>query len=129
MAFLNLKRNKKDDASPSKKGAAKEKKANAKESGSVTFYSGSKDIILRPRITEKASQIAENNTYTFDVSAFANKKNIKQEINRIYKVTPISVNITKVPAKAIFSRGKAGVKKGGRKAYVTLKKGDRIEFV
>ncbi len=128
MAFLNLKRNKKDEAHPPKKKAVKEVKVASKESEAKSHYS-SKEIIIRPRITEKASQISEKNTYTFDISAFANKRNVKEEISRIYKVTPIAVNITKVPPKAVFVRGKAGVKKGGRKAYVTLKKGDRIEFV
>lgn len=87
-------------------------------------------IIKKPRITEKSGIQAENlGVYTFEVTAFANKKNIAKAIKEIYKVTPVKVNITKLPAKKIMSRGKAGMKSGVKKAVVYLKEGEKIEFV
>ncbi|MEK7219307.1 MAG: 50S ribosomal protein L23 [Patescibacteria group bacterium] len=86
-------------------------------------------IIKNPRVTEKASFSQEQNVYTFDVSASANKTEIKKIIFALYKVKPIKVNVLSVPKKNIMSKGKAGVKGGGRKALVYLKKGDKIEFI
>ena len=82
-----------------------------------------------PRVTEKASFAAEQNVYTFDISDSANKTEIKKAIFALYKVRPIKVNVLNVPKKHIMSKGKAGVRGGGRKALVYLKKGDKIEFI
>lgn len=86
-------------------------------------------IITNPRITEKASFAQEQNVYTFDISASANKTEIKKAIFTLYKVKPVKVNVLGIPYKHTFSRGKAGTRGGGRKALVYLKKGDKIEFV
>jgi large subunit ribosomal protein L23 len=87
-------------------------------------------IIKKPRITEKSGIQAETlGAYTFEVTASANKKNIVKAIKEIYKVTPIKVNITKLPAKKVMSRGKLGMKTGVKKAVVYLKEGEKIEFV
>ena len=88
-----------------------------------------KTIIKNPRITEKASFAQEQNVYTFNISAGANKTEIKKAIFALYKVKPIRVNVLSVPKKSIMSKGKAGVRGGGRKALVYLKTGDKIEFV
>jgi large subunit ribosomal protein L23 len=87
-------------------------------------------IIKKPRITEKSGIQAEAlGVYTFEVTDKANKKNISKAIIELYKVTPVKVNITKLPSKKVFSRGKVGRKSGVKKAVVYLKKGDKIEFV
>ena len=87
-------------------------------------------IIKKPRITEKSGIQAEAlGVYTFEVTDKANKKNIAKAIKELYKVTPVKVNITNLPAKKVFSRGKVGRKSGVKKAIVYLKKGDKIEFV
>jgi large subunit ribosomal protein L23 len=86
-------------------------------------------IIKNPRVTEKASYSAEQNVYTFDITSSANKSEIKKAIFSLYKVKPVKVNVLSVPRKNIMSKGKAGVKGGGRKALVYLKKGDTIELV
>lgn len=88
-----------------------------------------KTIIKNPRITEKASFAAEQNVYTFDVTKDANKTEIKKAIFALYKVKPVKVNVLPVPYKQTFSKGKAGVRGGGHKALVYLKKGDKIEFI
>ena len=86
-------------------------------------------ILLNPRITEKASDMAERNVYVFDVSPRANKVLVKEAIKSIYNVDAVKVNITKVPSKTVFSRGRKGVKTGGKKAIVFLKEGDSIEVI
>ena len=86
-------------------------------------------IIKNPRITEKASMSSEQNVYTFDIAQSANKTEIKKAIFSLYKVHPVKVNVLSIPKKATMSKGKAGVRGGGRKALVYLKKGDKIEFV
>ena len=80
-------------------------------------------------MTEKASFAQEQNIYTFDISEGANKTEIKKAIFALYKVKPIKVNVLSVPKKSIMSKGKMGVRGGGRKALVYLKVGDKIEFV
>jgi large subunit ribosomal protein L23 len=92
-----------------------------------------KDLIIKtiknPRITEKASNAFEKNVYTFNVEESANKEEIKKAIFSLYKVKPVKVNILHVPHKNIISKGKKGVKAGGKKAVVYLKEGDKIEFI
>ena len=86
------------------------------------------DVIKRPRITEKAAIASEKGTYVFEVTEKATKAAIKAAVKELYKVTPISVNIAKNPATTKFFRGKKGTQSGVVKAYVTLKKGDKIEL-
>lgn len=89
-------------------------------------------VLRKPRITEKGAIISgTSNVYPFDISVDATKKDIIEAIKMIYKVTPVKVAVLTVPTKIVVSRrnGKKGTKGGGRKAYVYLKKGDKIEFV
>ena len=86
-------------------------------------------VLMKPRITEKASVKVESNVYTFEVSKEATKNKVAGAVKEIYKVSPVKVAIVNIPSKKVFVRGKSGVKKGGRKAYVYLKEGDKIEFV
>lgn len=91
------------------------------------------DIILKTiknqRVTEKVSNLLEQNVYTFNVAKSANKKEVKKAIFSLYKVTPVKINILPIPYKTIMSKGKKGVRGGGKKAIVYLKKGDKIEFI
>lgn len=86
-------------------------------------------IIIRPRITEKASMSAEiQNAYVFEVSKDANKNNLSKAIKELYKVTPEKINIVRLPAKKVLSRGKVGRTNSVKKAYVYLKKGEKIDI-
>jgi large subunit ribosomal protein L23 len=85
------------------------------------------DIILRPRITEKASFVTKNNVYSFEIASDTTKKQVSEAVKAFYKITPVKINIVKNPSKEIFVRGKKGVKQGVKKAYVYLKEGDKIE--
>ncbi|PIP87128.1 50S ribosomal protein L23 [Candidatus Campbellbacteria bacterium CG22_combo_CG10-13_8_21_14_all_36_13] len=90
-----------------------------------------KSFLIRPRITEKATDLQmSNNVYTFDVIKDANKKEIEKAIHALYGIVPEKVRVVMVPSKNIRTRnGGKGVKSGGKKAYVYLKNGDTIEFV
>lgn len=85
--------------------------------------------ILRPRITEKSGLLSQMGVYTFEVSTNANKNSVAAAIKTLYKVTPTKVAILNNPARNVFVRGRRGVVSGVRKALVTLKKGDKIDFV
>lgn len=87
------------------------------------------DIIFKPRITEKSHNLTEkNNVYTFDVSGRATKKTVESAIKDLYKVNPIKIRLVPVPRKKRIVRGRIGVSGGGRKAYVYLKKGEKLEI-
>lgn len=83
-------------------------------------------IIMAPRITEKASMQSSANAYTFVVAKDATKHTILAEFKKEYKVTPKAINITNMPRKNTFIRGKFGTKAGIKKAVIFLKKGDTI---
>ncbi len=86
-------------------------------------------ILKRPRVTEKASVQAGANVYLFDVPKSATKNEIKKAVQALYKVMPIKVNVSNIRAKKITVRGKPGMRAGGKKAMVYLKKEDKIEIV
>lgn len=86
------------------------------------------DILRNPRITEKATAHSERGVYAFDVSGSATKRNVSQAILALYKVRPRIVRIVPILSKVRRSMktGKRGVSRGGKKAYVYLKKGETI---
>ncbi len=88
-----------------------------------------KSIIIGPRITEKAANASDKNTYVFNVAIDANKIEIKKEIKRIYNVSPVRVNIVNTEGKTVLSRGRVGKRNDSKKAYVYLKKGDTISVM
>ena len=83
-------------------------------------------LIIAPRVTEKASMQSSANAYTFVVAKNATKLALMAEIKKEYKVTPEAINITNMPRKNTFIRGKWGTQAGIKKAIVFLKKGDSI---
>jgi len=87
------------------------------------------DVLIRPRITEKGTIVSAHRAYAFNVAPWANKYEIAAAVRAAYKVTPAKVTVARIPAKARFVRGRWGRKVGGKKAYVFLKQGEKIEFV
>jgi large subunit ribosomal protein L23 len=92
-----------------------------------------KHLALKPRVSEKAYGLSElRNTYTFDVEPGANKFDVARAVASQYKVTAIKVRIVSVPGKSTRSyrqRGRKsfnGQRSDIRKAYVTLKEGDKL---
>lgn len=91
-------------------------------------------IIIKPLVTEKQTKITEkyNNRYGFIVRPDADKLQIKKEVEGLYKVTVTSVNTARYAGKRSSRYTKAGLIRGQKpsfkKAYVTLKEGDTIDF-
>ncbi|MCB9017615.1 MAG: 50S ribosomal protein L23 [Prevotellaceae bacterium] len=90
-------------------------------------------IIIKPIVTEKMTSLGEKySRYGFRVSPNANKLEIKKAIKDMYNVTVVSVNTLRVEGKKKSRYTKAGVINGKapsyKKAFVTLKEGDVIDF-
>ena len=86
------------------------------------------DKILSPIITEKSTNISEQNKIVFKVPVKANKKNLKKNIEKIFKVNVIKVNIINKKNRIKITRGKKIKVKGYKKAIITLKKGQNIDL-
>lgn len=76
-------------------------------------------LIKKPIISEKATDISAVGKYVFLVDSRADKKQIKELIEKIYKVHPVQVNIIKIKSKG----------QSYKKAIVTLKKGEAIDVI
>jgi len=85
-------------------------------------------LIISPRITEKGAIASQNSAYTFNVKEESTKDEIKKAIKILYGVDVVKVSVLPIKEKAVFRRGKKGVRKGGKKAVVYLKKGEKISF-
>ncbi len=87
-------------------------------------------IILAPRITEKAAFLSTVGAYAFNVAQDANKQEVAEAIREIFKVTPRKVTFVSIPRKQVRTRNsnRMGQTVGGKKAYVFLKKGETIEI-
>jgi large subunit ribosomal protein L23 len=85
-------------------------------------------ILRHARITEKATIYSLQNVYVFEVAPRATKRDIIMAVRDIYNVTPRMVRIAPIPTKTTrnMRTGVEGVKRGGKKAYIYLKKGESI---
>ena len=86
------------------------------------------DKILSPVITEKSTNISEQNKIIFKVPSKANKKNLKTSIEKIFKVNVTKINIINKKNRIKVTRGKKVKIKGYKKAIITLKKGQNIDL-
>ena len=86
------------------------------------------DSIRQPIITEKATILSEFNKTVFKVHSGANKRSIKKNIEKIFKVTVVKVNIINQKRKKKIKQGKLSIKPGYKKAIITLKKGQSIDL-
>jgi len=87
-----------------------------------------RDIILKPVISEKSYDMISQNRYTFEVAKTASKPQIAQAVTDIFGVTVTSVNTMNVTGKPRRVRAAKGKTRDWKKAVVTLKAGDSIEF-
>jgi large subunit ribosomal protein L23 len=86
-------------------------------------------VIRRPIIlTEKSNQLREKNQVIFEVAPAANKIQIKDAIQKLFKVTVVDVNTMRYRGKERrMGRGYAKLQ-NWKKAIITLKQGDQIQF-
>ncbi len=86
-------------------------------------------LILSPLVTEKGTMAAEKaNQVVFRVRPQASKDAIRQAIEQLFKVTVVKVRTSNFLGKARRRGMTRGRQMNWKKAYVTLKEGDRIEF-
>jgi large subunit ribosomal protein L23 len=86
-------------------------------------------IIRRPLITEKSTQQKEESRqYVFEVHRDANKIEIQSAVERLFKVKVLQVRTSNVLGKVKRLGRRYGKRPDWKKAIVTLKEGDRIDF-
>ena len=86
------------------------------------------DKILSPVVTEKSTNLSELNKIIFRVPDGANKKNLKKNIERIFKVNVTKINIINKQNRVKLTRGRKVKVSGYKKAIITLKKGQSIDL-
>ena len=87
-----------------------------------------RDVIIRPVVSEKSYAGLERNTYTFLVDQRANKTEIKEAIQKIWNVQVLSVNTLMRRGKVKRRRYTQGKRADQKRAIVTLAEGDTIEI-
>lgn len=87
------------------------------------------DVILKPVVTERSMQDAQNKKYTFKVATDANKTEVKQAVEQIFEVEVKKVNIMNVRGKMKRMGRNVGMTPASKKAIVTLTPDSKeIEF-
>jgi large subunit ribosomal protein L23 len=87
------------------------------------------EIVIRPVITEKTLRLAEReNTYTFRVRSEANKVQVRDAVERLFRVSVLAVRTQKLPGKRRRVGRYLGSTTPWKKAVVKVKEGDTIEF-
>ncbi len=86
------------------------------------------DTIIAPVVTEKSTNLSEQNKIIFSVPKGANKTNLKKNIEKIFKVNVTKINILNKKTRTKTTRGKKVKVKGYKKAIITLKKGQSIDL-
>ena len=86
------------------------------------------DKILTPVVTEKSTNLSEQNKVVFKVPRVATKNNLKKNIEKIFKVNVIKINIINKQNRTKITRGRKVKVSGYKKAIITLKKGQSIDL-
>ena len=88
--------------------------------------------LKKPIVTEKATYLNEKGQYVFEVTRTANKVQIKKDIEQLYSVTVTGISTirTNGKVKSKFTKGGSvsGRRPHGKKAIVTVREGDIIDF-
>ena len=86
------------------------------------------DKILSPIVTEKSTNLSEQNKIVFKVPSSSNKNILKKNIEKIFKVNVVKVNIINKKSRNKITRGRKVKISGYKKAIITLKKGQSIDL-
>ena len=86
------------------------------------------DTIISPVVTEKSTNLSEQNKIVFKVPSRANKINLKKNIEKIFKVNVIKINIINKQSRKKLTKGRKVNIQGYKKAIITLKKGQSIDL-
>jgi len=86
------------------------------------------EVIRRPLITEKGTVLQEQGKYLFEVNRDANKRQIKEAVEKAFKVKVTTVNVINVTGENKRVGRKMITTPAWKKAVVTLKTGEKIQF-
>ena len=86
------------------------------------------DKILSPFVTEKSTNLSDQNKIIFKVPSKTNKTNLKKNIEKIFKVNVTKINIINKQSRKKIVRGRKVKVRGYKKAIITLKKGQNIDL-
>ena len=86
-----------------------------------------RDVLIRPVISEKATDLLQDGKYTFMVPIKANKVQVRQAVEQIFKVKVVSVNTVRMQGKTKRMGKYVGKRSDYKKAIVTLAPGNQIE--
>jgi len=86
------------------------------------------EVLRRPLITEKNTSLQTLDKYAFEVAGEANKQQVKQAVEKAFKVKVTAVNVISVPGKERRIGRFKVLTRSWKKAIVTLKSGDSIQF-
>ena len=86
------------------------------------------DKIFSPLLTEKTTNLSSQNKIVFKIHKKANKTNLKNNIEKIFKVNVVKINIINKQNRTKLTRGRKVKVSGFKKAIITLKKGQTIDL-
>ena len=86
------------------------------------------EVLRRPLITEKTTLLQERNGYAFEVAHKATKPQVKEAVEKAFKVKVVRVNVMTVPGKMRRIGRRLVMTPSWKKAIVILKEGQKIEF-
>ena len=87
-----------------------------------------REVLIKPIVTEKTNLLLQENKYVFKVALKANKVEIRQAVEKIFKVKVMDVTTVKVHGKLKRQGKTAGYRSDYKKAIVKLAPGNRIEI-
>lgn len=83
-------------------------------------------VVLKPIISEKSMRLAGEGTYMFEVSVSANKPMVAAAVKTQFKVDPVTVRVSTLKGKVKKTQGVMGTRANKKRAFVTIKKGQKI---
>ena len=86
------------------------------------------NTILSPIITEKSTKISEKNQFVFKVKIDSNKKQIKEAVEKLFKVKVKNIKTIKVKGKNKVFKGTKGKRSDYKKAVICLNKGENLDY-
>ena len=86
------------------------------------------EVLRRPLITEKNAMLQAQGKYVFEIAREANKQQIREAVEKAFKVNVLAVNVMTVPGKTRRVGRRQVLTQSWKKAIVTLKPGDKIEL-
>lgn len=128
MALFNRKKNTEAKKETPKREVAETKVAAVHTTSADKAQYG--HLLKAPRITEKAAIATDHGVYVFNIGMKTTKSMVSLAVQELFKVKPRKIRVTKVPAVRVKTRQtqKDGYTNEGKKAYVYLNKGDKLDL-